>query len=320
MTDIKISDFVSANPPYSGSELFEIVQGGASKKVPLAGISPNGSTCNVYHVGKASGMFASVQAAIDAINAGAAPSSTNRAVICVWPGKYTSSSLITVPAYVGIKGISKGLVQFQNDTTDLFRASGNNFFEDFLVEGSPTESIYAFDCNNANALHFRRVDMLNNGGTAKQKFLKQIGSTWAVMFIEDCVIDYRATSDYAVLLQNDSGTARLVDTNIKDVFFDAYGLTNYGGSFLLRGIRDVRFKRSTIRGAETYNTGIRLEKYDVNGVPSIEVKQCDFANLENSAGGVSIYNESGTTVYITNSDAPSSIFSGTVVNRNSYIA
>lgn len=320
MTDIKISDFTSANIQYSGSELFEIVQNGASKKITLAGISPNGSTCNVYHVGKASGMFPSVQAAIDAINAVTAPSSTNRAVICVWPGKYTSSALITVPAWVGIKGISKGLVQFQNNTTDMFRPSGNNFFEDFLIEGSPTASLYAFDCNNANAVHVRKVDMLNNGGTARQKFLKQIGSTWAVLFIEDCVIDYRGTSDYAVLLQNDSGAARLVDTNIKDVFFDAYGLTNYGGSFLMRGIRDIRVKRSTIRGAATYNTGIRLEKYGVSGVPSIEVKQCDFANLENSPGGVSIYNESGTTVYLANSDAPASIFSGTVVNRNSYIA
>lgn len=320
MADIKISELVSAGLPYSGSELFEVVQGGASKKIPLAAISPNGSTCNVYHVGKASGMFASVQAAIDAINAGTAPSSTNRAVICVWPGKYTSSALITVPAYVGIKGISKGLVQFQNDTTDLFRAGGNNFFEDFLVEGSPTASLYAFDCNNANAVHVRSVDMLNNGGTARQKFLKQVGSTWAVMFIEDCVIDYRATSDYAVLLQNDSGAARFVDTNIKDVFFDAYGLTTYGGSFLMRGVRDVRVKRSTIRGAATYNTGIRLEKFGVSGTPSVEVKQCDFANVENSAGGVSIYNESGTTVYITNSDAPGSSFAGTVVNRNSYVA
>lgn len=320
MPDIKISELPSVTNPYSGNELFELVQNGTNKKGSLASISPNGSTCNVYHVGKASGMFNSVQDAINAINAGTAPSVTNRAVIYVWPGKYISTSTIVVPPFVGIKGVSKGLVQFQNDLTDMFQASGDNFFEDFLVEGSPTASLYAFDCNNSNAVHVRRVDMLNNGGVAKQKFLKQVGSTWIVLFIEDCIIDYRANSDYAVLLQNDSGVARIVDTNINDVFFDAYGLTTYGGSFLLRGVRDVRIKRSTIRGAKTYNTGVRLEKFGVSGVPTVEIKQCDFANLENSPGGVSIYNESGTTVYLANSDAPASIFSGTVVNRNSYIS
>lgn len=318
MADIKISQLPSVTQTLTGEELFETVQGGVSKKITLANLSPNGSSCNVYHVGKSSGMFDSVQAAVDAINSGTPPTLTNRAVIYVWPGKYVTSSLITVPPFVGIKGVSKGLVQFQNDTTDMFRASGDNFFEDFLVEGGPNPTVYAFDGNNSNALHIRRVDMLNNGGIAKQKFLKQVGSTWIVLFVEDCVVDYRATSDYAVLLQNDSGEARFVDTNINDVFFDAYGLTTFGGSFLCRGVRDVRFKRSTIRGAETYNTGIRLEKFEVTGTPTIEVKQCDFANAENSSGGVSIYNEVGTTVYITNSDAPESVFSGAVVSRNSF--
>ena len=318
MADIKISELTLVSQPYSGNELFETVQGGVSKKITLASVSPNGSTCNVYHVGQATGMFNSVQAAIDAINSGTPPSSDNRAIVYVWPGKYVTASTITVPSFVGIKGVSKGLVQFQNDETDMFRASGDNFFEDFLVEGSPTPTVYAFDGNNSNALHIRRVDMLNNGGLAKQKFLKQVGSSWIVLFIEDCIIDYRANSDYAVLLQNDSDTARIVDTNINNVFFDAYGLTSYGGSFLCRGVRDVRFKRSTIRGAATYNTGIRLEKHSADGTPTIEVKQCDFANLENLSGGVSIYNEVGTTVFVTNSDAPESIFSGTVVSRNSF--
>jgi hypothetical protein len=274
----------------------------------------------VYHVGKASGMYASVQAAITAIEAGPALSSTQRAVIMVWPGKYTHTAVVTVPAYVGIVGVCKGLVQFRNDTTNLFKCSGSNWFEDFLVEGSATSSLYAFDCDNKGAIHVRRVDMLNNGGTARQKFLKQVGATWSVMFIEDCVVDFRGTSDYAVLLQNDSGAARVVDVNINDVFFDAYGLTTFGGSFLLRGVRDVRIKRSTIRGIATHNTGIRLEKFGVTGTPTVEVRQCDMANLENAAGGVSIFNESGTTVYLSNTDAPASSFSGSVSNRQSNVA
>lgn len=273
----------------------------------------------VFHVGQGTGMYASIQDAVTAILAGTVPTSTNRAVIMLWPGKYDMTAKVTIPAYTGVKGVSKGLVQLYNNTTDMFQCSDHTWFEDFLIEGAATASLYAFDCNNAQGVHVRRVDMLNNGGTARQKFLKQVGSTWTVLFIEDCIVDYRAISDYAVLLQNSSGAARFCDVNVNDVFFDAYGLTTYGGSFLVRACQDVRFKRSTIRGAATWNTGIRLEKYGATGTPSIEVKHCDMANVQNSAGGVSIYNESGTTVYLTNSDCPGSSFAGTVVNRNSNV-
>jgi hypothetical protein len=64
----------------------------------------------------------------------------------------------------------------------------------------------------------------------------------------------------------------------------------------------------------------RMEKFGVTGTPTVEIKQCDMAGVENTAGGASIFNESGTTVYLTNSDAPASVFSGTVVNRNSNVA
>jgi hypothetical protein len=44
------------------------------------------------------------------------------------------------------------------------------------------------------------------------------------------------------------------------------------------------------------------------------------AGPQNAASGVSIFNEAGTAVYISNSDAPASVFNGTVVNRNSFVA
>lgn len=284
------------------------------------GGGPSWPAARVYHVGKDAGMFATIQAAIDAMLATSVPTINDRAVIQIWPGRYDMTARVTVPSWTGIKGVSKGLVQLYNNTTDMFRCSSNVWFEDFLIEGAPTATLWAFDCNNANAVHIRRVDMLNNGGAARQKFLTQVGATWIVMFIEDCIIDYRATSDYAVLLQNTSGAARFCDVNINDVFFDAYGLTAFGGSFLVRACQDVRFKRSTIRGAATWNTGIRLERTGATGTPSIEVKHCDMANVANTPGGVSIFNEAGTTVFLTNSDCPASSFAGTVVNRNSNVA
>jgi len=269
----------------------------------------------VYHVGQAAWMYASVQAAVTAINAASpAPSSTNRVAILVWPGKYTTTAAITVPSYVGIKGVSKGLVQFQNDTTDLFICSGDNWFEDFLVEGGTLSSVYAFNGNNADRIHIRRVDMLNNGGVAVQKFLKQVGATWHVLFVEDCIVDYYATSGYAVLLHNSGAAARYCDTIINNVFFDAYQLTGYGGSFQLKGVQDVRFRNSTIRGAATYNTGIRIELSGVSGVPDINVRHCYLS------GGTPIYNESGTAAYLRQVSAFGSLFDGSASFRASFIA
>lgn len=271
-------------------------------------------TGRVYHVGQAAWMYASVQAAVTAINAASpAPSSTNRVVIQVWPGKYTTTAAITVPSYVGIKGVSKGLVQFQNNTTDMFVCSGNNWFEDFLVEGGTLSSVYAFDGNNKDRIHIRRVDMLNNGGASVQKFLKQIGSTWKVLFIEDCIIDYYATSGYAVFLDNTSGATRYCDTIINNVFFDAYQLTGYGGSFQLQGVDDVRFRNSTIRGAATWNTGIRHEVGGASGTPTIHVRHC---HLE---GGVPIYTEAGTQIWLRNTVALGALFDGSAGCRNSSV-
>lgn len=285
---------------------FAAVAGGAS--------STDWGSGRVYHVGQSPWMYASIGAAVTAINAASpAPGATNRVVILVGPGKYAMSSAITVPSYVGIKGVSKGLVQFQNNTTDMFVCSGNNWFEDFLVEGGTLSSVYAFDGNNKDRIHIRRVDMLNNRGTAVQKFLKQVGSTWKVLFIEDCIVDYYATSGYAVLLQNSGAAARYCDTVINNVFFDAYQLTGYGGSFQLKGVQDVRFRNSTIRGAATWNTGIRHELSGVTGVPEIHVRHCF---LE---GGVPIYSESGTLIWLRQVTALGALFDGSAGCRNSSV-
>jgi hypothetical protein len=200
----------------------------------------------------------------------------------------------------------------------MFVCSGNNWFEDFLIEGSPTSGLYAFHGNDASAIHIRRVDMLNNGNTATQRFLKQKGANWKVLFVEDCIVDYRGAKEYAVLLQNTSNAARAVDTNINNVFFDAYALTDYGGSFLIRDCRDVRFKRSTIRGSPCWNTGIRLERLLQDGTPSVEIRQCDMASVYNTSGGVSVYTACSTQAFISNSDCPDSVFDGASFLRNSY--
>lgn len=276
----------------------------------------NWAAARVYHVGQYGGMYASVDAALTAINAASpAPSSTNRVVILVWPGKYITSSTIAPPVYVGIRGISKGLVQFQNDTTDLFTLSGNNWLENFVVEGSSTSSVYAINCNNSSKCYIRNIDLSDNGGTARQKFLKQSGNSWTDLYLEHLVLSYYGTSGYAVLLENTAATARDVATEINDIFSDANQLTNYGGSFQIRGVQNARFRSCQIRGAATYNTGIRFELGGVTGLPEMDIRQSYLGG-----GGVPIYTESGTDTYIRNVTAFGALFDGTVSFRNSTIA
>ena len=162
-------------------------------------------------------MYASIQPAVTAINAASpAPSTTNRVVIPVHPGKYTTSSAITVPSYVGIKGVSKGLVSSRTTPPTCLSAPETTGLKIFLIEGGTTSSVYAFDGNNKDKLHFRRVDMLNNGGTPVQSSSTSRQPTWKVLFIEDCIIDYYRPAGTPSCAQQRRG-CRFCDTIINNV-------------------------------------------------------------------------------------------------------
>jgi hypothetical protein len=269
----------------------------------------------VVEVGKADWQYQTIAEGVAAA-AALSPSAGARVAVRITPGYYDMDETIEVPSYVGIIGESKELVQLHNATTDMFKALGPSvFFRDFLIEGAAAPSVYAFDCNNQIRMHVRDVDMLMNGGTSTQKFLKQVGSTWTNLFIEHCNIDSYTTSGYLVLLQNSSTVARMVDVVCNDIFFDAYHLTDYGGSILIRDCTDVRVRNSTIRGAATYNTGIRLERQSGStGTPELHVRH---SFLE---GGVPIYGTANTNYNLRNTDAAGSLTDGTRSCRNSYPA
>jgi len=264
----------------------------------------------IFSVGQDSSMFPSVQAAISAINSDPVPPAAgNRVVILVWPGYYASTSVCTLPAFVGVQGINKGLVEFFNSTSDIFKFTHDNWVHDILIEGSANPNIYAFNGNNASRCHIRNVDMLSNGGANQQGFLVQSGSTWGTWFLEHVIVDSYRSSSYTCLIKNTGAAARFVDLVLNDVFFDAYHLTGFGGSFELQGCQDIRFKNSTIRGGNqaggsSFHTGIRHELGGVSGTPSIAVRH---TYVE---GGVAIYTEPGCAISLINSDAAGSIFDG----------
>jgi len=284
-------------------------------------------TARVFNVGQQAGMYASVADAVTAINALAVPpSATNRCVIKVWPGKYTSTASVTIPSWCGVQGVSKGLTQFQNDTTSIFTCSDHVWFEDFLVEGSATAALFAIEGNNASHVHIRRVDMLNNGGTARQKFFHNSGATWITLFIEDCIIDYRGLgeatglTDYAIILENTGTAARFIDTEIQNLFSDSFALTNFGGSIHLFNVQDIRIRNSQIRGVATFTTGVRhIRPAGKTGTPLLEVHNSFLGGAAGTAGGVPIYGGANTNTILTNTDAVGALFDGTKTLRNSSI-
>jgi hypothetical protein len=272
-----------------------------------------------FHVGSGPEMFATIQAAIDAINAlTVPPSSANRCAILIWPGTYTMTLTLTIPGYCAVIGIHKGATRLINATTDMFTSGGHSiWYENFLVEGSTTTAA-VFNLNNKDNQHIRNVDCLNNSGANTQRFILQNGATWRTMFIERCVIDSYKEADYVNWLFNTSGAAREVDVEVNDVFLDTNHLTNYGGGFLLRQASDIRFRNCKIRGKNaaggtTYQTGIRHELNGATGTPTIDIFTTYFS------GTVSIYGTSGTNFNLMNSEAIGAISDGTKTVHNSTI-
>ena len=202
----------------------------------------------VYEVGTFAGMYESIHDAIEAVNLDP-PSVNDRATIMVYPGRYVSTTAYQVPGNTRIQGFGD-TTQLINDSTTLFNLTADRvYLNDFLIEGSTNAALYAVTCNGKSGVILKGVNMLGMGGTARQKFLHQTGASWSVLSIRDCVVDYRGLSGYAVTLQN-SGVIRYVDTWVQNCFFDAFGLTTFGGSFQTIGLQDCRFWNNVIRGHE----------------------------------------------------------------------
>lgn len=265
-------------------------------------------------VGKADWQYQTIQEGVDAAVA-LTPAAGNRVCVRIGPGYYDMTERIDVPSWVEIRGASRRLTQLHNATTDMFRVTGGGvWFRDFLIEGAANNSVYAFDGNNQTGISVTGVDMLNNGGTSTQKFLKNSGSTWTTLFLKDCVIDSYAASGYMIFLENTSGAVRGADVHAWDLFVDTLHLTNYGGAFLIRDFSDVSVRHSEIRGAATYHTGVRIERTaGATGTADLKVQHAYIA------GGVPVYGTANSNYLLANTDAVGALTAGTRTLRNSSV-
>ena len=267
----------------------------------------------VWCVGGEDWMCSSIGAAVTGINADPVPPAAGaRVMILIFPGYYAMTSEITVPSWVHVKGVSKRAVQLYNNTTDMFKVSGYNWFSDFLIEGAPTTTLAAFDGDDKSNVRIARVDMLKNAGNNKQRFIWQSGANWETWLIEDCIIDWYGTGGYVNLLANTSGAARAVDVVFNNVFFDAFQLTTWGHNIGVRACKDVRIRNSTIRGNGGWHTGVRVENGGIAG----SVCHVRHSYLE---GGVPVFGEANTHYNLINSDAIGALTAGTRTLRNSSV-
>lgn len=231
-------------------------------------------------------MYATIQAALTAINAGAAPTMTNQYVILVYPGTYMMTAAITVPQYVSVVGIADNFpVLLQNNTTDIFECSGYNQFIGLTIFQGTAAGTCAFNAGNNTDVSILRCAMYAPpAGTPQQQFLTATGNSFKRLCIRDSIVNNGATSGYTVALVNTSTAARFCDSWFQECFFDSYSLTNFGGSFNLTNVQDVRVERCTLRGAVTYNTSVRCTKVaGMTGTPQVEVRHCY------CAGGVTLF-------------------------------
>lgn len=117
-----------------------------------------------------------------------------------------------------------------------------------------------------------------------------------------------------IALQNTSGSAsRFVDTIINNIFLDSFFLTDFATNIQVRNCSDVRIRNSTIRGAATFHTGVRVERSGATGTSTAHIRH---SYLE---GGVPVFGEASTNYFLLNTDAVGSLTSGTRTLRNSSV-
>lgn len=274
----------------------------------------------VYEVGdQAPWMYPTVHEAIAAVNADNAASGdpARRTGINVHPGLYLSNTPYLVPARCVVFGDDRFTARFLNSTTEVFIPQGDHVaFTNLLIEGSPTAGLVAFNLNNVSNVHLTFVDMLGQGGAARQLFLLQTGTTWATLLMQHCIVDGFNRSDTLVKVQNTAaGNSRDVDTHFNDCFVDALALdgTGFGGSFQVRKCHEVNFRGCLIRGNHAMYTGVRIENGGGTGT-SVNFYP---GNAVHGGPGVAVFGEANTNYVGMNSDLPTSpLGPGTRTLRN----
>gem|GEM_PF-6382751 len=240
-------------------------------------------------VAKSGGDYTTVQAAIDSISDAA---SDKRYLIRVMPGLYTEQ--ITMKSWVDIRGAGKHATQLYytgNNNGTVILASYTQI-EDVLIEGSNTGTEWGIIGSNTSQVHIRNVDLLSSGSNISQG-IKITGDSWAILFIEHCVLNYLGTTGYGIYLAGNSTTPQNIDTHIVDTFVDSFNATS-GGSVYVKDTTAGRMRTSLLR---TSAAGFDLSLNDTSAGTSdflLESTSMEYgaSSIEVDAGATALFKES----------------------------
>lgn len=176
-------------------------------------------------------------------------------VIYLPAGDYKTSAPLTISQN------GKQIIGLAFNNTRLYAQVGGTFavsegttnvrFKNFMIESVDNENAYAFMLNNASQISIDGVNVL--GGSFRQtrsKVLKQEGSSWSTLMINNCIWDCGTITGYAVELIN-TGNSRGVDAHFTNVFADALLAGADAGVLHNENCRDVNITNSLFRGSST---------------------------------------------------------------------
>jgi hypothetical protein len=338
MTDTTITNLPDAGT-LTGSEFFPLDQGSTTNRVLLsvlaAFLGGGAVPTNVYIVAPSGAPYATVGAAITAINAGTAPTLINPALIIVYPGTYTTSAPIVVPQYVNVVGLINktwASARFINDTTDVFQPSGFNTFQGLTCRQGAVRGTYFINGGNNTDISVYDCAMFGLGAGQNQGFYRASGSGWARITLQQNIVNsfqagttltpgsvpVGATVDAVVLLENTTTSVRFCDTWLQGNFFDMYnvgsGANNFAFAILGIGVQDVRIESGNIlRGGGGF-----IACYLAKGSISSGTPQIEFRNNYTGGNKIGVSPETGCTINVLNSDTAGSTGAGSIVSHNSY--
>lgn len=168
-------------------------------------------------------------------------------------------STIVVPQHCSIMA-ENTRIRFTGASGSVFNLSGYNQIKGLeFCGGNAANTDAVFNCGDNTDMSILECHLYGNDSDNFMKFMKAAGGAFARINAERCLINHRGLSGYAFSLNNTGTATRFCDCWFENIFSDTYSaLTGYGGNFESVNCKDVRLKRSTIRGNYAKYTGLRL--------------------------------------------------------------
>lgn len=267
---------------------------GTSTVITSATILQNTTAPDEYIVtGPGGNGYATIEAARDQmVTDGENAGFYSPAKIKILTRSLSIGSTITLPQHCSIVA-ENTRIRFTGASGSVFNLGGYNRIKGLeFCGGNAANTDAVFNCGDNTDMSILECHLYGNDTDNFMKFMKAEGAAFARLNAERCLINYRGKSGYAFRFNNTGSGSRFCDVWFENIFSDTYSaLTGAGGNFESINCKDMRLKRSTIRGNATKYTGLRLSGASC----SWHLAQCNFDAAPGGAQpGFDIYAVAGS--------------------------